>query len=114
FFFSSRRRHTRFSRDWSSDVCSSDLINGLKSFKGRFISKMRLKDKRFSSKRSTSYIDSSCLDHLTEKCLRNQLVNRFIERRQNVFQAIQLWIRHYRAFMRQTEEAFWTVIFPHT
>src|SRR6266511_4471608 len=25
FFFSRRRRHTRFSRDWSSDVCSSDL-----------------------------------------------------------------------------------------
>src|SRR5690606_40910965 len=25
FSFSSRRRHTRFSRDWSSDVCSSDL-----------------------------------------------------------------------------------------
>src|SRR5690606_40353882 len=25
FFFTSRRRHTRFSRDWSSDVCSSDL-----------------------------------------------------------------------------------------
>src|SRR5690606_23877421 len=29
FFFSSRRRHTRFSRDWSSDVCSSDLFNEL-------------------------------------------------------------------------------------
>src|SRR5690606_39932276 len=28
FFFSSRRRHTRFSRDWSSDVCSSDLRPG--------------------------------------------------------------------------------------
>src|SRR5207302_6795993 len=28
FFFSSRRRHTRFSRDWSSDVCSSDLLKG--------------------------------------------------------------------------------------
>src|SRR5690606_40900969 len=27
-FFSSRRRHTRFSRDWSSDVCSSDLDPG--------------------------------------------------------------------------------------
>src|SRR5690606_40316869 len=27
FFFSSRRRHTRFSRDWSSDVCSSDLVS---------------------------------------------------------------------------------------
>src|SRR5690606_40321273 len=25
FFLASRRRHTRFSRDWSSDVCSSDL-----------------------------------------------------------------------------------------
>ena len=25
FFFSSRRRHTRLRRDWSSDVCSSDL-----------------------------------------------------------------------------------------
>src|SRR5437870_9862177 len=40
FFFSSRRRHTRWPRDWSSDVCSSDLavivspdvqINGLSS-----------------------------------------------------------------------------------
>src|SRR5207249_3148755 len=31
FFFSSRRRHTRSKRDWSSDVCSSDLIY---TFKG--------------------------------------------------------------------------------
>src|SRR5215813_9117306 len=29
FFFSSRRRHTRCGRDWSSDVCSSDLATGL-------------------------------------------------------------------------------------
>src|SRR3712207_9278210 len=28
FFFSSRRRHTRYWRDWSSDVCSSDLVHG--------------------------------------------------------------------------------------
>src|SRR5260370_23173653 len=28
FFFSSRRRHTRFKCDWSSDVCSSDLSSG--------------------------------------------------------------------------------------
>src|SRR2546429_877387 len=35
FFFSSRRRHTRCSRDWSSDVCSSDLgHNFLKSYSG--------------------------------------------------------------------------------
>src|SRR5690606_40172024 len=37
FFFSSRRRHTRFSRDWSSDVCSSDLAHekaDLKNWRG--------------------------------------------------------------------------------
>src|SRR5256885_11896770 len=28
FFFSSRRRHTRLQGDWSSDVCSSDLVVG--------------------------------------------------------------------------------------
>src|SRR5699024_11466693 len=29
FFFSSRRRHTRSKRDWSSDVCSSDLSSNM-------------------------------------------------------------------------------------
>src|SRR2546429_7471526 len=33
FFFSSRRRHTRCSRDWSSDVCSSDLASHGESFR---------------------------------------------------------------------------------
>src|SRR5699024_11898943 len=32
FFFSSRRRHTRSKRDWSSDVCSSDLEGALRGF----------------------------------------------------------------------------------
>src|SRR5690606_41146265 len=31
FFFSSRRRHTIFSRDWSSDVCSSDPVSCIRS-----------------------------------------------------------------------------------
>src|SRR5207245_4107127 len=31
FFFSSRRRHTRCYRDWSSDVCSSDLVLAVSS-----------------------------------------------------------------------------------
>src|SRR6266403_5721485 len=36
FFFSSRRRHTRSLRDWSSDVCSSDLgMQSKKTFTGR-------------------------------------------------------------------------------
>src|SRR5699024_7707632 len=30
FFFSSRRRHTRSKRDWSSDVCSSDLASSVR------------------------------------------------------------------------------------
>src|SRR5687768_18371000 len=34
FFFSSRRRHTRCSRDWSSDVCSSDLPGRARPFPG--------------------------------------------------------------------------------
>src|SRR2546430_5116827 len=33
FFFSSRRRHTRFDCDWSSDVCSSDLDRMLEALK---------------------------------------------------------------------------------
>src|SRR2546422_5280675 len=40
FFFSSRRRHTRCSRDWSSDVCSSDLVLlvvGGVAFAARFV-----------------------------------------------------------------------------
>src|SRR5699024_12079154 len=44
FFFSSRRRHTRSKRDWSSDVCSSDLspwgegapVRTLGRMRGRF------------------------------------------------------------------------------
>src|SRR5439155_19027240 len=43
FFFSSRRRHTRWPRDWSSDVCSSDLDQK----KGPRIS--RVEDNHFSS-----------------------------------------------------------------
>src|SRR2546430_7293687 len=33
FFFSSRRRHTRFDCDWSSDVCSSDLTDSISRLK---------------------------------------------------------------------------------
>src|SRR2546430_6264112 len=34
FFFSSRRRHTRFDCDWSSDVCSSDLLRARHAVRG--------------------------------------------------------------------------------
>src|SRR2546430_16311707 len=41
FFFSSRRRHTRFDCDWSSDVCSSDLAAGGVRFAAGALSKRR-------------------------------------------------------------------------
>src|SRR2546429_4510257 len=41
FFFSSRRRHTRCSRDWSSDVCSSDLKLSFHTFMGFRCHRMR-------------------------------------------------------------------------
>src|SRR6266496_403574 len=37
FFFSSRRRHTRSLRDWSSDVCSSDLNGGTEVAAGQWL-----------------------------------------------------------------------------
>src|SRR5699024_11883580 len=45
YFFSSRRRHTRSKRDWSSDVCSSDL-NGLSTYVSQ------------QSKESTDYLSA--------------------------------------------------------
>src|SRR2546421_1435795 len=39
FFFSSRRRHTRSDRDWSSDVCSSDLTTQAAQVLGYTLSK---------------------------------------------------------------------------
>src|SRR3989442_2281847 len=44
FFFSSRRRHTRCGRDWSSDVCSSDLPQALAVAPGRELHPRRLTD----------------------------------------------------------------------
>src|SRR5713226_9771890 len=56
FFFSSRRRHTRWTGDWSSDVCSSDLAERLITLArrgdlhARRIVERRLKDKAVTTK----------------------------------------------------------------
>src|SRR5207245_6846640 len=42
FFFSSRRRHTRCYRDWSSDVCSSDLLTTFADMFGDVIRQITL------------------------------------------------------------------------
>src|SRR5688572_31937465 len=46
FFFSSRRRHTRFDCDWSSDVCSSDLgrVAGLLAGQGDVINNVPVEE----------------------------------------------------------------------
>src|SRR5256886_12271213 len=44
FFFSSRRRHTRFDCDWSSDVCSSDLLSSLMALLMTMISRKEATD----------------------------------------------------------------------
>src|SRR5260370_5842162 len=57
FFFSSRRRHTRFKCDWSSDVCSSDLKSrrDQRRWPGEFsCSQPRLYGNRFRCRNSTT------------------------------------------------------------
>src|SRR5207253_4527383 len=63
FFFSSRRRHTRWPRDWSSDVCSSDLPNPAKALK---IAPQTFTDleKHFDTKLATRYGPNDPIDLL--------------------------------------------------
>src|SRR2546421_11662753 len=46
FFFSSRRRHTRSDRDWSSDVCSSDLLDRRDDLEGKIASYRTMQEQR--------------------------------------------------------------------
>src|SRR5690349_16213038 len=62
FFFSSRRRHTRSLRDWSSDVCSSDLTYRIDHFLGKETAQnilvLRFANAIFSPLWNTHYIDN--------------------------------------------------------
>ena len=60
FFFSSRRRHTRLRRDWSSDVCSSDLKFGR-------ISKIQLKKKFILRKRTPKHFKGEISERTKKK-----------------------------------------------
>src|SRR5690606_40343790 len=54
--FSSRRRHTRFSRDWSSDVCSSDLFSDNDSSFIAILIVPQLRDYLFAARASLAYL----------------------------------------------------------
>src|SRR6266478_10222069 len=66
FFFSSRRRHTRFDCDWSSDVCSSDLeqvhlayrFDAVRSERGRAEDRIRQLEIEVATLRSPSRIEA--------------------------------------------------------
>src|SRR2546421_5327851 len=60
FFFSSRRRHTRSDRDWSSDVCSSDLFQGQEM----------LENQQFSSSRPMDWTKTNTYSGIV-KCYRD-------------------------------------------
>src|SRR5207249_10436789 len=57
FFFSSRRRHTRSKRDWSSDVCSSDLFDITAARLNEIIDGMEM------DLAQTRYLDWRALEH---------------------------------------------------
>src|SRR5574337_1462164 len=89
FFFSSRRRHTRLSGDWSSDVCSSDLGDPGSS---RFY--LSLEDplmKRFASDRVAGMMERRGLDDDT--AIESRLVSRTVESAQSRVEGYNFDIR---------------------
>src|SRR5256886_6336555 len=65
FFFSSRRRHTRFDCDWSSDVCSSDLgISSMRSYEVNRLSQRRHSRRRRMASPSRDSRESTTLSSM--------------------------------------------------
>src|SRR5690606_40723610 len=68
--FSSRRRHTRFSRDWSSDVCSSDLLLAFIAFSSAISQEMN--DEEGGKIKISEF-------HITTGVVFNQIMNSSLE-----------------------------------
>src|SRR5689334_25108628 len=60
FFFSSRRRHTRWNCDWSSDVCSSDLIRRCKELSGELQERSSARDPRRTNRSEERRVGKEC------------------------------------------------------
>src|SRR5690606_40980277 len=73
FFFSSRRRHTRFSRDWSSDVCSSDLDGFDENGLGLFVDQL-------AEASRVARVGEADFDALLREGMREQVVRAAIQR----------------------------------
>src|SRR3712207_7791870 len=79
-FFSSRRRHTRYWRDWSSDVCSSDLPNADGAATALADSSERCDNYR-SAGRKLSVREAQILEYLREGAPNKVIARRSEERR---------------------------------
>src|SRR5690606_41004065 len=70
-FFSSRRRHTSFSRDWSSDVCSSDLTDPELASRldggGRAVEEKLLIAEREGQAEVALYVEAGVVERLSER-----------------------------------------------
>src|SRR5690625_3432922 len=72
FFFSSRRRHTRWPRDWSSDVCSSDLK---KLGKSRIIAETGAGQIGVATATACAKFGFECVIYMGEEDIRRQKLN---------------------------------------
>src|SRR5439155_17674688 len=66
FFFSSRRRHTRWPRDWSSDVCSSDLRSSPWPARAQTRRRSRTQDRPFAAL-NTAFVSDGAFVHVPAK-----------------------------------------------
>src|SRR2546430_7750291 len=94
-FFSSRRRHTRFDCDWSSDVCSSDLLaqRGRRAYRAQrreapIHHRAKLVAERFQSRedrKSTRLNSSHSQISYAVFCLKKKKTSRYLPRPSTVF-----------------------------
>src|SRR6266436_8864955 len=88
FFFSSRRRHTRCSRDWSSDVCSSDLRRRSGTARNRSLGRCCSSRRRSEERRVGKSVDLGGRRIIKkkkkkEKRTKHSIVHLILQRKQN-------------------------------
>src|SRR5690606_39372038 len=97
FFFSSRRRHTRLSRDWSSDVCSSDLTSAVRHARDTSEDHaLAVVSRAQVLGRDQHHHDTRNFTHSTDDRHTSHLVlNKFIGKRRNTFLEQRLHIFYF-------------------
>src|SRR5690606_41205552 len=81
FFFSSRRRHTRFSRDWSSDVCSSDLLYLFRSLSNKIHREVGAHLSKYHEESAEHFDYLHTVESYEQRWIQDQGIERSEERR---------------------------------